>query len=123
MRSHSSTSSSTSSSLDVPSDVQLVEQVGRGTYGSVFAAHFQGRLAAVKAIPFEAGPDGRSLAADIQKEIRMLSKCDSPHVVKYYGCLSKARTLWIAMELCDGSAGVSLWWRATPDVARCARSP
>lgn len=29
----------------------------------------------------------------------MLQGCDSEWIVRYYGCLQKARTLWIAMEL------------------------
>ena len=100
--------------LDVPSDILLIEQVGRGTYGSVYAAEYRGQRAAVKAVPVEAGPDGSSMCADLQREIKMLKTCDSEWIVKYYGCLQKARTLWIAMELCDGSVA---------DVLRVTRTP
>ena len=44
----------------------------------------------------------------------MLRSCSSEWVVRYFGCLQKARTLWIAMELCDGSVA---------DVLRVTRSP
>ena len=94
--------SSTAATLDVPSDILLLEQVGRGSYGSVFSAEYIGRRAAVKAVPVESGPDGKSLCADLQREIKMLRSCDSDWIVRYYGCLQKGRTLWIAMELCDG---------------------
>ena len=103
-RSESSLSTASSvSTLDVPSDITLIEQVGRGTYGSVFSADYLGRRSAVKAVPIEAGPDGKALCKDLQREIKMLKTCDSEWVVRYFGCLQKNRTLWIAMELCDGS--------------------
>ena len=112
-RSRSSTTSSTSA-LDVPSAIILGEQIGRGTYGRVFAAEYLGKKAAVKAVPVEPGPDGQSLCADLQREIRILKKCDSPWIVRYHGCLTKNFVLWIAMELCDGSVA---------DVLRVTREP
>ena len=100
--------------LDVPSDIVLHDQVGRGSYGSVYAATFCGRRAAVKAVPVEPGPDGRSMCSDIQGEIKLLRSCDSDWIVRYYGCLQKARTLWIAMELCDGSVSDVLRLTSAP---------
>lgn len=55
--------------------------------------------AAVKAVPIEMGPDGKNLVDDLQREIKMLKGCDSEWIVRYYGCLEKKGTLWIAMEL------------------------
>ena len=106
--------SSTAATLDVPSDILLLEQVGRGSYGSVFSAEYVGRRAAVKAVPVESGPDGKSLCADLQREIKMLRSCDSDWIVRYYGCLQKGHTLWIAMELCDGSVADVLRLTAAP---------
>jgi serine/threonine protein kinase len=110
----SNASSSSAAALDVPSDILLLEQVGRGSYGSVFAAEYLGRRSAVKAVPVEPGPDGKSLCADLRREIQMLRTCDSEWVVRYYGCLQKGRTLWIAMELCDGSVADVLRLTAAP---------
>ena len=110
----SSSTSSGNPALDVPSDILLLEQVGRGSYGSVYSAEYMGRRAAVKAVPVEPGPDGKSLCADLQREIKMLRGCDSEWIVRYYGCLQKARTLWIAMELCDGSVADVLRLTAQP---------
>ena len=79
-----------------------------------------GRRAAVKAVSVEPGPDGRSLCADLQREIKLLKGCNSELIVRYYGCLQKARTLWIAMELCDGSVADVLRVTAAPLVRRAA---
>lgn len=106
--------SSAAAPMDVPSNIILSEQIGRGSYGSVFAAQFCGRRAAVKAVPVEPGPDGRSMCEDIQREIKLLKSCDTDFIVRYYGCLQKARTLWIAMELCDGSVADVLRLTAAP---------
>ena len=113
-RGSSASSASHSALLDVPSDITLLEQVGKGSYGSVFSAEYMGRRSAVKAVPVEPGPDGKSLCADIQREIKMLRSCDSDWIVRYYGCLQKSRTLWIAMELCDGSVADVLRLTAAP---------
>ena len=86
-----------STTLDVPSDILLNKEIGRGNFGPVFAAHFRGQRAAVKAVPVD------SMYEDRQREIMLLTSCDTDWIVRYYGCLQKARTLWIAMELCDGS--------------------
>ena len=110
----STASSGISPTLDIPSAIILYEQVGRGTYGSVFAAEFQGRHSAVKAVPIEAGADGQAASAEMQREIKLLRGCNSKWIVQYLGCLRKARTLWIAMELCDGSVA---------DVLRVTRAP
>ena len=114
LSSRSSNRSASSSRSDVPSDILLGDQVGRGTYGQVFAASFLGRPAAVKAVPVELNADGRSLCSELQREIKMLKTCDSAWIVRYFGCLQKASTLWIAMELCDGSVA---------DVVRVTRAP
>lgn len=105
---------SSSSTLDVPSNITLFEQVGRGSYGSVYSAEYMGRRAAVKAVPVEAGAEGKALSAELEQEIKMLRSCDSDWIVRYYGCLQKARTLWIAMELCDGSVADVLRLTAAP---------
>ena len=45
---------------------------------------------------------------DIAKEIRILKKCDSVYVVKYYGSYSFEDNLWIVMEYCGGGAVLDL---------------
>ena len=98
-----SATTGTAYQLDVPSALQLYDQIGKGSYGSVFSARYQQRLAAVKAVPIEPGPDGKEMSLEIRREMELLGKCDSEYVVRFYGCMHKGRTLWIAMELCDGS--------------------
>ena len=102
-------------SESVPSDITLGEQIGRGSYGSVYVARHGGRQVAVKAVPVEEGDDGDALKGELQTEIKMLKECDSQWVVRYFGCFAKARMLWICMEYCDGGS--------ISDVLRSTRTP
>ena len=88
----------------IPSDLQLGDQIGKGSYGSVYTAQYGQRQVAVKAVPLENSAEGDALDRELQTEIKMLKKCDSEWVVRYFGCLAKGRTLWICMEFCDGGS-------------------
>ena len=96
-----------------PSVLTLGEQIGRGSYGSVFTAMYGDRRVAVKAVPTEDSAEGAALKGELQAEIKMLKKCDdSQWIVRYFGCLSKGGMLWIIMEHCSGGS-VSDVLRAT----------
>ena len=45
---------------------------------------------------------------DIQKEIAVLSQCDSSYVVKYYGSFVSQTKLWIIMEYLAGGSALDL---------------
>ena len=88
-----------------PNDIfQLTEKLGEGSYGSVFKGiHKQSSdCVAVKMVPVDGDFE------DIAKEIRILKKCDSVYVVKYYGSYSFEDNLWIVMEYCGGGAVLDL---------------
>ena len=89
---------------DVPSELTLIEAIGRGAYGSVYKGSYGGKLTAVKAVPLDEGESGAARRSDLQTEIRMLRGCSSKWIVSYFGCLAKGRTLWVCMELCDGGS-------------------
>ena len=95
-----------------PSDLKLGAQIGRGSYGSVFAAMYGDRCVAVKAVPTEDSAEGDALKGELQAEIKMLKECDSQWIVRYFGCLAKGGLLWICMEHCSGGS-VSDILRAT----------
>ena len=95
-----------------PSDLKLGAQIGRGSYGSVFAAMYGDRCVAVKAVPTEDSAEGDALKGELQAEIKMLKECDSQWIVRYFGCLAKGGMLWICMEHCSGGS-VSDILRAT----------
>ena len=82
-----------------PEDVfDIVNQIGKGSYGSVYKAiHKESRqVVAIKKVPFD--------LQDMLKEIYVMQECDSPHIVKYYGTYFKGSDLWIVMEFCGAGS-------------------
>lgn len=90
--------------------------VAQGSYGSVFLGRQlkNSEMVAVKVISID---DPQTLE-DVRREIRILSECNHPNIVKYYGSYFKDQNLWvrlcifppmpifaqIAMEYCAGGS-------------------
>ncbi len=87
-----------------PPPYDLVSPLGRGSYGSVYTARSRhsksSELVAVKIIPLTDNDEVDS----IQKEIAILSVCNHPNVVRYYGSYRTPDALWISMEYCAGGS-------------------
>eukprot|EP00002_Diphylleia_rotans_P019562 TRINITY_DN377_c0_g1_i1.p1 TRINITY_DN377_c0_g1~~TRINITY_DN377_c0_g1_i1.p1 ORF type:complete len:356 (+),score=68.35 TRINITY_DN377_c0_g1_i1:47-1114(+) len=81
---------------------ELIEQLGKGSYGQVFKARNKktAMIVAVKTILL----DGDDTCEDVQKEVRILKTCDHQNIVKYYGSYLKDDILWICMEYCGGGS-------------------
>ncbi|BDA42374.1 probable serine/threonine-protein kinase 4 at N-terminal half [Coccomyxa sp. Obi] len=81
---------------------ELLLQLGRGSYGSVYQARVKDsdETVAIKVIPVGEQDD----IAEIQKEIDMLKECNHPNVVRYLGSWRTKGALWIAMEFCGGGS-------------------
>ena len=79
-------------------DVELGEQLGRGSYGTVFraAAAKVGGPCAVKILPW--GP--ADVTADMKRELKLMQRCSSDYLIRAHGAFSKPKELWIVMELC-----------------------
>eukprot|EP00056_Hartaetosiga_gracilis_P002331 m.52677 g.52677 ORF g.52677 m.52677 type:complete len:743 (-) comp11007_c0_seq1:1535-3763(-) len=90
------------SSRDPNQLFELIKQIGSGSYGSVHQARVlkNNKLAAVKMINMEDGEEFE----DVVNEIAILEKCNDPAIVGYFGSFIKNRTIWIAMEFCDGGS-------------------
>ena len=64
---------------------ELLEQLGKGSFGSVYKARHRpsGTIVAVKVIPLT-GEDEEGLE-DMRREISLLQECVHPNVVRYFG--------------------------------------
>eukprot|EP00211_Chloroparvula_japonica_P003436 CAMPEP_0119124176 /NCGR_PEP_ID=MMETSP1310-20130426/3868_1 /TAXON_ID=464262 /ORGANISM="Genus nov. species nov., Strain RCC2339" /LENGTH=442 /DNA_ID=CAMNT_0007114087 /DNA_START=139 /DNA_END=1467 /DNA_ORIENTATION=+ len=94
--------------VDPAEQFELGEQLGEGSYGSVWKGRHvkSGKVVAIKRVPVEEEKDLR----EMMKEVDFMKGCISPYVIRYYGSArSKNGTdeeLWIVMEYCGiGSVG------------------
>ena len=88
------------SKLD-PNDIfELTEKLGEGSYGSVYKGihNESSEAVAIKMVPVEGDFE------DLAKEIRILRKCKSNYITRYYGSYTLDDSLWIVMEYCGGGA-------------------
>lgn len=83
-------------------DYELLEQIGRGSFGKVYRArHIDGDIRAIKVIELDSNHDDD--IESVQQEISMLQTCNCPHLIRYHGSCAAGSTLWIIMELLNGS--------------------
>ncbi|OUM68344.1 hypothetical protein PIROE2DRAFT_39244, partial [Piromyces sp. E2] len=81
------------------------EKIGKGSFGEVWKARDNEtyEIVAIKELDLE---DIDEDISDIQKEITVLSQCDTPYIIKYYASYIVDTKLWIVMEY---MAGGSCW--------------
>ncbi|DBA81690.1 hypothetical protein WJX77_002971 [Trebouxia sp. C0004] len=91
---------------DPATKFDLLIQLGRGSYGSVYKAQVRGsqEVVAVKVIPL----GDKDEVLEIQKEIEMLKECNHANVVRYLGSWRGSEALWIVMEYCGGGSVADL---------------
>lgn len=81
--------------VDPESLYELLDVLGRGSFGSVHRARRRstGELVAIKRIPLDEG-DVEALE-DLRREIGILRDCAHPNIVNYYGAYIKSDHLWV----------------------------
>ena len=92
-------------------DYEIMGELGRGGMGVVYLARQTslGRLVALKMLPADLAGDEVALAR-FRREVRALSRCDHPHIVKVLasGALPDGR-LYYAMEYVPGCDLEQVW--------------
>lgn len=90
---------------EAPESLDLVEKLGKGSYGSVYRARYRetGETVAAKRIVLPRQDEEGYRA--VQREISMLQECKHPNVVRYHGSHKIGdHVLWIVMEYCAGGS-------------------
>ncbi len=90
---------------------QVLEEVGRGTFGIVFAAHDPelDRRVALKLLHRHTATDEERIVA----EARAMAQVSSPHVLSVHDIIRVNHRTFVAMELVDGST-LATWLAAEP---------
>ncbi|KAK0720842.1 kinase-like domain-containing protein [Lasiosphaeris hirsuta] len=85
----------------VASHYQVLEELGRGSFGVVYKAIEKrtGETVAIKHIDLESSEDD---IQEIQQEISVLSTCASSYVTQYKASFLRGHKLWIVMEYLGG---------------------
>jgi serine/threonine protein kinase len=95
-----------SSKVDPETEFDLIELIGQGNYGKVYKALHKktGKIYAAKIANIGTCNEIESF----KKEINVLSQCDSPYIVHYFGSYIKNYQIWIILEYCDGGSLLEL---------------
>ena len=84
-----------------PEDIfDIIQPLGEGAYASVYKAldKRDGELVALKIMKMD------DEMGDMEKEVLIMKKCKSKHVVKFVGSWVKDNNLWLAIEYCGAGA-------------------
>ncbi|KAL1999747.1 hypothetical protein VTN02DRAFT_4079 [Thermoascus thermophilus] len=92
---------------DMASRYQMMEELGSGSFGTVYKAveKATGEIVAIKHIDLESSDDD---IQEIQQEISVLATCASPHVTQYKASFLRGHKLWIVMEYLGGGSCLDL---------------
>lgn len=84
------------------SDIQLIgEPLGKGSYGTVYKASWNGSIVAVKMLPLHLTALIPDFEQEFQKEARIMKKARHPNVLNFFGFYKTAQHFCIVMELVD----------------------
>eukprot|EP01084_Bolivina_argentea_P142534 250391_1 len=92
-----------------PEDIfDILVPVGEGAYGSVYKAldKRDSSLVALKIMPLEVE------SGSLEKEVALMKRCSSPHIVNFRGSFIKDGNIWLAMEYCGAGSVIDIM-RAT----------
>ncbi|KAJ5626559.1 hypothetical protein N7528_003986 [Penicillium herquei] len=92
---------------DMASHYQVMEELGSGSFGTVYKAidKTTGEIVAIKHIDLESSEDD---IQEIQQEISVLATCASAFVTQYKASFLKGHKLWIVMEYLGGGSCLDL---------------
>ena len=88
---------------------QKLEILGQGSFGIVYKCVHRdsGNIVAAKIMNVEEEVES------FKKEVDILKECESPYIIKFYGCYAKKGEIWIIIEYCDSGSVLDLM-RAVP---------
>lgn len=109
-----------------PHEVQMIKEIGRGSFGAVYTAKLRGSDVAVKKLYSTTSDAG--ILADFSAEVSIMTKLRHPHVLLFMGASSQPGALFIVFEymprgsvydvLHDPVIGPRLTFAAKMDIAR-----
>ncbi|TPX58360.1 hypothetical protein PhCBS80983_g03181 [Powellomyces hirtus] len=80
-----------------------LERIGKGSFGEVYKGlnRQTNEIVAIKVLDLDTDDDE---ITDVQKEITMLSHCDSEYITRYHGSYLNDTKLWVIMDYAAGGS-------------------
>ncbi|KAL3895357.1 MAG: hypothetical protein SGCHY_004750 [Lobulomycetales sp.] len=84
-------------------EIQLIERIGRGSFGQVYKALHKptSTFIAVKVLDLDSDHDE---IINVQREINLLSTCQSRYITRYFGSRLVDSNLWVLMDFASGGS-------------------
>ncbi|KAJ3329134.1 Serine/threonine-protein kinase 25 [Blyttiomyces sp. JEL0837] len=93
---------------------EKLERIGRGSFGEVYKGFKKStkEIVAIKVLELDTTDEE---ITDVQKEISVLSHCESEHITRYHGSYLVGTKLWVVMDFAAGGSLRSILKSGTLD--------
>lgn len=88
----------------IPEEIELFQEIGKGSTGQVFRGSWKGQVVAVKQVHHEDGWGPENPASPFSRELFVLSRAKHPNIVKLMAKMTVSHPAAFILEYCRGGS-------------------